>query len=197
MARSEITGTIAAFSIMLLIAACAACSDSTTKRLGLPPLTTTGRVDLNQYLGKWYEIASFPQWFERGCTATAAEYSLRPDGRISVLNSCRIGSPDGKLKTAKGVARVIDPVTNAKLKVSFFWPFWGDYWVVELGPSYEYAVVGNPGRDYLWILARKPALDDSTYSGILERLRSRGYQVERLVKTVQPADAKSEKAAGN
>ena len=101
-------------------------------------------VDLTRYLGTWYEIASFPQRFQRGCTATKATYSLRADGDIDVVNQCRKGSPTGKEDVAKGRARVVDRVSDAKLEVSFFRPFWGDYWVIDLAPDYSYAVVGHP-----------------------------------------------------
>ncbi len=164
---------------LLLAAGCA----TTTSRLGLPELKTVPRVDLARYLGTWHEIASFPQSFQSGCTATTATYTLRPDGQIDVLNSCRKGSPDGPVDTAKGLARVVDTTTNAKLEVSFFGPFWGAYWIIDLGSEYEYAVVGHPSRDYLWILSRTPAMDNAVYEGILARLRDQGYEPERLVRT--------------
>jgi apolipoprotein D and lipocalin family protein len=142
-------------------------------------------VDLERYLGTWYEIASFPHPFQRGCTATTATYSKRPDGEIDVLNRCRRGSLDGEEDSARGRARVVDPATNAKLEVTFFWPFWGDYWILDLGPDYEYAVVGHPCREYLWILSRTPTLPGPVYDGILARLREQGYEVERLNRTLQ------------
>ncbi len=169
----------------------AGCARSTTEKRHLPPLTTVGHVELSRYLGTWYEIASFPQSFQKGCTATTATYSLRDDGKIDVLNRCRQDRVDGEERSAKGLARVVDPATNAKLEVSFFRPFWGDYWVIDLGRDYEYAVVGHPGRDYLWILSRTPTMDDATYAGIIERLKAKGYQTERLVKTAQPAPGTS------
>lgn len=153
-----------------------------------PPLQTVAHVDLNRYLGTWYEIASFPQWFQKGCTATTATYSLRPDGQIDVLNACRKNSLDGKRDEAHGRAKVVDKISNAKLKVTFFWPFYGDYWVIDLGPDYEYAVVGHPSRDYLWILSRKPQMAPAVYEGILNRLKAQGYDLSRLQKTVQPGD---------
>jgi apolipoprotein D and lipocalin family protein len=165
----------------------AGCSTTTTARLKLPALQTVPRVDLERYLGTWYEIASFPQRFQRGCTATVATYALRPDGAIDVLNRCRKGSLDGKEASARGRARVVDRSTNAKLEVSFFRPFWGDYWIVDLGADYEYAVVGHPSRDYLWILSRTRTMDAAVYQEILGRLRDQGYEVERLVRTEQPA----------
>lgn len=152
----------------------------------LPELQTVKSVDLNRYVGKWYEIASFYQRFQKGCVASTALYSLREDGDIDVLNECRLKTFDGKLKKAKGKARVVDTITNAKLKVSFFWPFWGKYWIIDLGENYEYAVVGHPSRDYLWILSRTPTLDENVLSGILERLKSQHYDLSKLNKTPQP-----------
>jgi len=166
--------------------AAAGCATTTTARLHLPPLSTVSRVDLNRYLGTWYEIAAFPQRFQRGCTGSTATYTLRSDGEIDVLNRCRIGSLDGEEKMAKGRARIVDRVTNAKLEVSFFRPFWGDYWIIDLGADYGYAVVGHPSRDYLWILSRTPTMDTAIYDAIVERLRSQGYEVERLNRTQQP-----------
>lgn len=160
-----------------------ACASSTTARRGLPPLQTVPRVDLARYLGTWYEIAAFPQRFQKGCTATTAHYALRKDGRIAVTNRCRLRTVDGREKVARGIARVKDRATNARLEVTFFRPFWGAYWVIYLDPDYRFAVVGHPGRDYLWILARTPRLDDATYQGILGRLVAQGYDVSRLVRT--------------
>jgi apolipoprotein D and lipocalin family protein len=172
-----------ASSVLLL----GACSRSTTDRLDLPPLQTVAFVDLQRYLGTWYEIASYPQRFQEGCTATTATYSLRDNGDIDVLNRCRRDSLDGEETIANGVARIVDTTSNAQLKVSFFRPFWGAYWVIDLGAEYEYAVVGHPGRDYLWILSRTPTMDDAMYAGILERLQAAHYDVDRLQRTLQPS----------
>jgi apolipoprotein D and lipocalin family protein len=149
------------------------------------PLEVVGSVDLDRYLGKWYEVASYPAWFAKNCTAVTAEYSLREDAGIRVVNRCRKGSLDGKLKEAKGRAKVVDSQTNARLKVSFFGPFWGDYWIVDLDPDYRWAVVGEPKRKYLWILSRTPTLDKDTLEGILSRLPEKGYDIERLQWTPQ------------
>jgi apolipoprotein D and lipocalin family protein len=169
---------------------CVGCAPTTTARKGLPPLRAVPRVDLTRYLGTWYEIAAFPQRFKKGCTASTAEYSLRKDGLVSVVNRCRKGSPDGPEKVARGRAEVVDRASNAKLRVSFFRPFWGDYWIIDLGAEYEHAVVGHPSRDYLWILSRRPTLDDAVYQGILKRLEAQGYETHRLVRTVPPAGAR-------
>jgi apolipoprotein D and lipocalin family protein len=155
----------------------------------LPPLKTVPYVDLNRYMGKWYEIASIPQSFQKDCVASSAQYSLRNDGKVDVLNQCRLKTLDGKLKQAKGVAWVTEPETNAKLKVSFFWPFWGKYWIVDLGADYEYAVVGHPDRDYLWILSRTPQMDEQTYEAILDRLKDQYYDVNLLHRTLQPSQS--------
>ena len=174
-------------TVLLGVLAMAGCATSTTKRLGLAELRTVQHVDLARYVGTWYDIASFPQRFQRGCTGTSATYTIRSDGGVDVLNRCRDGSLIGKERLARGRARVVDRSTNAKLKVSFFRPFWGDYWIIDLGPDYEYAVVGHPGRDYLWILSRTPTIAPAVYDGILERLREQGYEVERLNRTLQPS----------
>lgn len=171
----------------LLLAA--GCATTTTERLILPQLETVAHVDLARYLGTWYEIANFPQSFQRGCTGTTATYSLRADGDIDVLNRCRVDSLDGKEKSSLGRARVVDSSTNAKLEVSFFRPFWGDYWIINLADDYSYAVVGHPGRDYLWILARAPTMPHDTYQTIVDRLQAQGYEVARLVPTLQVAPA--------
>jgi apolipoprotein D and lipocalin family protein len=173
-------------SPLLLCFAAAACGTSTTKRLRLPELRTVAHVDLARYVGHWYEIAAFPQRFQRGCTASTATYTPRADGEIDVLNRCRLNSVDGPEKTARGRARIVDKATNAKLEVSFFRPFWGDYWIIDLGASYEYAVVGHPSRDYLWILGRTPALEPQVYEAIVARVAAQGYETQRLVKTVHP-----------
>jgi apolipoprotein D and lipocalin family protein len=161
------------------------CASTTTEGLHLPVLETVPHVDLDRYLGTWYELASFPQSFQRGCTVTTATYVLRDDGQIDVVNRCRLGSPDGKEKVARGRARVVDRITNAKLEVSFFRPFWGLYWIIDLAPDYSYAVVGHPGRDYLWILSRTPTMNEETYQRILARLRAQRYETSRLVRTRQ------------
>lgn len=171
-------------AILASLAALAGCSTSTTERLGLPPLETVDHVDLSKYVGTWYEIAAFPQSFQKGCVATTATYAIRADGDIDVRNRCRKGALDGPEKSVLGRARVVDSATNAKLKVSFFRPFWGDYWIVDLGADYDYAVVGHPGRDYLWILGRTSTMTEATYAGILDRLKDKGYDTSRLRRTL-------------
>lgn len=151
------------------------------------PLAVVEEVDLDRYQGRWYEIASFPQSFQRGCVATTADYSSREDGRIRVVNQCRTDTFDGELRTIEGVAWVSDEGgSNAKLRVQFFWPFSGAYWIIDLDPHYRYAVVGHPNRDYLWILSRTPTLEPTLYSDLLRRIEAMGFDVSRLRITAQP-----------
>jgi apolipoprotein D and lipocalin family protein len=152
-----------------------------------PYLPTVERVDLDRYLGTWYEIARYPAPFQEGCVATSATYSLRDDGKIRVLNRCLVERFDGELREAEGRAKIVDEATNAKLKVTFFWPFYGDYWVLGLGPDYEWALIGEPSRKYLWILSRTRQMDPSVYADIVARLPALGYDPERLLVTPQPA----------
>ncbi len=173
-------------SILAAIAVMPSVAQAFGRGNAQPELTTVPYVDLNRYLGRWYEISSIPQSFQKGCTATRATYTANSDGTIGVLNECNLNSIDGKLKQANGKAKVVDTTTNAKLKVSFFWPFYGDYWIVDLGSNYEYAAVGAPNRDYLWILSRNTTMDELTYNEILERMTAKGFDVSRLVKQVQP-----------
>ncbi|HZI85355.1 MAG TPA: lipocalin family protein [Pyrinomonadaceae bacterium] len=149
------------------------------------PLTVVPSVDLGKYVGKWYEIARLPNRFENKCVSSVtATYALRPDGQIDVLNECKKAS--GKLKKAKGKAKVVDKKSNAKLKVTFFWPFYGDYWILELGANYEYAVVGEESRKYLWILSRTPQIDETFYQELLARMANQGFDTSRIIKTPQP-----------
>ena len=149
------------------------------------PLETVEWVDIQRYLGLWYEIARLPNRFERDCEGVTAEYSLRDDGRITVRNSCREGSLDGEVKVANGRARIVDSDTNAKLEVSFFGPFWGDYWIIGLADDYSLALVGEPSGRYLWILARTPTIDDSVRDAALSALTDAGYDVSALYFTQQ------------
>jgi len=148
------------------------------------PLETVPSVDLQKYLGRWYEISSFPQSFQKGCHCTVAEYSLEKDF-IRVINTCRKDSSEGKVKRAKGKAFVVKGSNNAKLRVQFFWPFRGDYWIIDLAGDYSYAVVGAPDRNYLWILSRTPQMDEGLYQEIVKRCADKGFDINKLVKTDQ------------
>lgn len=162
--------------LSLLLCACAS-SDPPPAALQVVP-----KVDLGRYAGRWYEIASFPQSFQRGCTDSRADYRLLDDGTVEVLNSCL---RDGRVDTAKGKAWVVDKAAGAKLKVSFFWPFRGDYWIIDLGGDYDYAVVSAPSMKYLWILSRTPQLDEQRYQEIVGGLKDRGFDIAKLIRTPQ------------
>lgn len=146
------------------------------------PLQTVDYVDLNQYAGVWFEIASFPNWFSRFCVNTQATYTLRDDGKVDVLNECRRFRADGPRTEAKGIARVDDLASNAKLKVRFAPSEQeGDYWIIELGSNYEYAVVSVPSRESLWILSRTKQLPADLLEPLLDRLKSKhGFNLEKL-----------------
>lgn len=148
-------------------------------------LQTVPYVDLNRYAGKWYEIASFPQRFQKGCTATMAEYSLTDKGFVIVENRCNKDSINGKPTYIKGKALIVKNSGNAKLKVQFFWPFRGKYWIIDLADDYSYAVVGHPNRKYLWILSRTAKMDDTTYQQITTRGKAMGFDISKLAITKQ------------
>lgn len=147
-------------------------------------LETVPYVDLEKYAGEWHEIASFPQSFQKGCTCTKATYSANDDGTINVVNTCNLPEK-GKRKTSTAKAWVEDGSGNAKLKVQFFWPFKGKYWIIDLAKDYSYAVVGHPNRKYLWILSRTEEMDDKLYSQIIERAEEKGFDLSKLKKTIQ------------
>ena len=148
---------------------------------------TVPAVDLDRYAGDWFEVARYPNWFQRKCAGGArASYARRTDGRIDVVNRCT--GVDGSAIEARGVARVADAGTNAKLKVRFapaalsFLPFvWGDYWIIGLADDYSWAVVGTPDRKYLWILARTPRLDAAAFERALAAARASGFDTDGLI----------------
>jgi apolipoprotein D and lipocalin family protein len=146
-------------------------------------LATVRSVDLKRYMGTWYEIARYPNRFQRDCESDSlATYTLRNDGKVEVVNSCR--KANGKVKEARGKAKVVDG-SNARLKVTFFWPFYGDYWIIGLDPDYRWVVVGEPSRKYLWILSRTPKMTDADYHQALQIIRASGYNPAKLVNTPQ------------
>lgn len=145
-------------------------------------------VDLNRYKGKWYEIARLPNWFERKLKCTTAEYVLRGDGRIDVINSGRLLSDRGKKDVAKGLAWVPDKNEPAKLKVRFFWPFTGNYWIMHLDMDYTYVMIGEPSFKYLWILSREKKMDESIYNMLLSEAISNGYDVKDIIRVSQDCE---------
>jgi apolipoprotein D and lipocalin family protein len=144
-----------------------------------PPITTVDTVDLERYAGLWHEIARIPNKFQKQCAkGTTAEYTLREDGRITVVNRCI--KENGEQDEAKGIAKIEDKITNARLKVSFVsflgWrPFWGDYWIMGLDHDYQWVVIGTPNRKYGWVLAREKTLDDDTMKEIFDIIEQNGY----------------------
>lgn len=146
-----------------------------------PPLQTVPAVDLARYAGRWYEIASIPVRQQRGCSCTTAEYSLLEEGVVRVVNACR--KPDGEDRV-EGKAFVVPNSNNAKLRVQFFWPFRGDYWVIDLAEDYSYAVVGTPSRKYFWILSRTPTMPEGTLQTLVARIQARGFDTSQMQRTV-------------
>jgi apolipoprotein D and lipocalin family protein len=173
-------------SLFVTLLASTACAHATTARNAPPaPLETVSFVDLQRYLGKWYEIASLPAPFQNHCVGSTAEYSLRQDGKINVTNRCFDKTFDGDIDEVSGKAWIVDTTTNAKLKVQFFWPFSGNYWVIDLDPEYSRAVVSEPSRKYLWILNREPRMAQDIYDGIISRLNDKGFDLSELKLTPQ------------
>jgi lipocalin len=147
--------------------------------------TVVANFNLQSYLGQWYEIARYDHSFERGLVGVTATYSIRPDGKIKVVNAGYKNSLTGKRSEAIGKAKVPNPAEPAKLKVAFFWFFYADYFVLELDPNYQWAAVGSSSNDYLWILSRTPQMDKAFYNDILQRLTKRGYDTQKLILVTQ------------
>ena len=156
-----------------------------TSPMSSQTLQTVPNVDLKRYAGKWHEIASYPQRFQKGCHCTTAEYTLSDKGYVIVENRCNRDSVNGKQSYIKGKAFVDANTGNAKLKVQFFWPFKGKYWIIDLADDYSYAVVSHPNKKYLWILSRTPIMNEDVYQQILFRLKEKGFDLTKLQKTIQ------------
>lgn len=154
------------------------------------PPETVDNVDLDKYKGRWYDIASYPAWFQKDCRCTTAEYELVPGKNyIRVINRCiKYKNNKSKISVARAKAFPVKGSGNSKLKVQFFWPFRGDYHIIGLAEDYSWAVVGHPERKYLWILSRKSSVTSSTYSTILDLIRQKGYDVDKLQLTPQDCD---------
>lgn len=150
--------------------------------------TTVKELDLNRYLGTWYEIARFPHSFEKNLVGVTATYSLHDDGKIKVLNQGYKNTLDGELSVAEGKAKIPDKSQPGKLKVSFFWIFYGDYNVLELDENYQYVMIGSSTDKYFWILCRAPQMDSAVYEMLLEKARKRGYNLDKLYKVPQKAN---------
>lgn len=145
------------------------------------PPRVVGSIDLQRYSGTWYEIARYPNRFEKGCNGVTATYRVDKDGSLEVINRCRRVDRGGSVSQIKGRARASDEQSPAKLKVMFFWPFYGHYWVIELAEDYSWVVVGHPRRKYLWILARQSYLEKDQLQNVLLRIVDQGYDPARLI----------------
>lgn len=147
-----------------------------------PHLQTVSYVDIAKYQGKWYEIARFEHFFEKGCKNVTANYEQEGD-KIKVTNRCTMSDTNNN-KEALGLAYAVDE-TNSKLKVSFFRPFYGDYYILDLADDYSYALVGSPNREYLWILSRTKTIDETTKNKLLAQLPKLGFVRDKLIWTIQ------------
>lgn len=148
--------------------------------------TTVKELDINRYMGTWYEVARFPHSFEKNLVGVTATYSLRDNGKIRVVNEGYKKTLDGKRSSAEGKAKIPNKKEPGKLKVAFFWNFYGDYYVLELDKDYQWAMIGSSSDKYFWILSRTPQMDPDTYNMLLENARKRGYKLEKLIKVPQP-----------
>lgn len=147
--------------------------------------TVVSEVDLNKYAGSWYEIARLPNYFERKLKCTSATYTLREDGKIQVVNKGHYIKEPEKTSSVKGIARIPDKSQPAKLKVQFFWPFAGDYWIMYLDREYRYALIGDPSLKYLWILSREKTMDEETYNMLKKKAIDNGYDISSLIRVEQ------------
>jgi apolipoprotein D and lipocalin family protein len=170
-------------SAAVLLGAGAATYAYYKNRKSVVPLNVYPHVDLERYLGEWYEIARIPYKYERGCFNTKAIYSKNTDGSIKVLNICNKESLNGELDTVEGKAFIADKETNAKLKIQFQWPFKGDYCILDVGKDYEYALVGSHDRDHLWVLSRTTKINGNSLKKLKNIATREGFDVERLLFT--------------
>lgn len=181
------------FAIVALIglgSLTASAKDEAVDR-GVQALTPIASLDVPRYMGTWYEIAKFPNWFQKKCTGnTKAEYRLLTDGRVQVTNRCRLGN--GEMDEAIGSARQLGDSKSPRLEVrfapawlSFIPAVWGDYWVIDLDSEYQLVAVGEPSRQFLWVLSRTPRVDSGLYDALLGRLSRKGYDVRGLERTLQ------------
>lgn len=162
-----------------------------TSAAAAAPVQAIATLDVPRYMGQWYEIAKFPNRFQKKCVAnTVAQYTLLTSGRVRVTNRCRMTS--GEMDEAIGVARQVGPKNSPKLKVrfapewlSFLDAVWGDYWVLDLDPAYQLVAVGEPSREYLWVLSRTPTVPATEYQALLRRLDAQGFEVRNLVLSPQ------------
>ncbi len=166
--------------MLYLVFALAGYSCSSVPPTPIPALQTVSYVDLDRYLGKWYEIARYPHSFEEGCFGSTAFYEKMEDGKIKVINRCYMNSLSGELNEAIGKASIVDKNSNAKLEVQFFWPFKGNYWIIDLDKNYQYAIVSEPNRQYLWILSRSPKMEESLLNKLKTKIKNLEFELKYL-----------------
>jgi apolipoprotein D and lipocalin family protein len=171
-----LTGTL-----LLMLVSCA--NRSAMKSIDT---STVDHLDIGKYLGTWYEIARFPHSFEKGLVGVTANYSLRDDGRIRVINQGYKETLEGRISRAEGKAKIPDPAYPMRLKVSFFLFFYGDYYVLELDKDYQWAMIGSSSPNYFWILSRSPRMDPEVYRMLLDNAEKRGYDLTQLIEVEQP-----------
>ena len=185
--------TSALFLPMVLIFAASVSAQQNESKT--TALATVPSVDLKRYSGKWFEIARYENKFQKQCVGnTTATYAIKTDGKVEVVNECL--KKNGEIERARGEARIVDKNTNAKLEVrfapaalSFISAVWGDYWIIELDDNYQHAVIGDPKRNYFWILSRAPEMNDATYQNILRRAEQLGFNPAKVIKTPQKVEA--------
>jgi len=146
-------------------------------------LDTVKQVNLQKYEGTWYEIARLPNRFEEGLKCITAKYKLRDDGRITVINKGHKIENSGETESVEGWAKMPNKKEPGKLKVTFFWPFFGKYWIIELDKDYQHALVGSPSRKYLWILSRNKNMDEETYTSLVNMAKDKGFKTSNLITT--------------
>ncbi len=172
------------FRLLLIFSVLIVCSCTKTQSQMIDK-TTVKELDLNRYLGKWYEIARFPHSFEKNLVGVTATYRLKDDGMIEVLNEGFKNTLDGERSKAIGKAKIPNKLEPGKIKVSFFWIFYADYYVLELDENYQYAMIGSSSDKYFWILCRTAQMDPAVYNVLLDKASKRGYNLEKLYNVPQ------------
>jgi apolipoprotein D and lipocalin family protein len=176
------------FAALALLAFTQGCSTLQKGPVGNATVPQPAKpIEINRYLGTWYELARYEAGFQKDCEAVTANYSLTSTTEIKVVNSCRKGSLDGKAQEAVGKAKIVKGSSNAKLRVSFFGPFYGDYWVLDRADDYSWAIIGEPSGRYLWLLHRKASPGASTLDAMIAKAKAFGYDTNLLRITKQPA----------
>ncbi len=173
-------------NIVVFILVLFGCSNTTNTQS--QTMKTVINVDLERYMGTWYEIARFPHSFEKGLVGVTATYTLKKNGKVEVLNQGFKDSLTGKLKRVKGFAKIPDPTIPGRLMVYFFWPFGGEYLILDLDENYQQVLIGSSSKKYLWILSRTPRMDDSVYTNLVMKAEALGFDTTKLEKVLQKTD---------